>query len=153
MNADVAATPTPPVRLGLLDTFEVAYGANLIGCTIMRIRGIVWLATDPASSSVYRMGVKINDNRTPPDASENLFVSSEIGGAHDDWMGWYSLAGGVTSTGQQPSDLVRAREVDIRSMRKLDELGQRLELYFSGLGGIAGQASIGFDLSTLVALP
>lgn len=152
ITAGSGSTLPAPGRLGLLDTFESAYGANLIGCTVMRIRGRIWQPVLPAATLQYRVGIKVSDNRTPPDAAENLFDAREIGGAHDDWMGWYVLAGGPASAGI--SDNMTMVDVDVRSRRKVDELGQRLELYTSGFTGLAAaEGVLALDLSVLVALP
>lgn len=152
-TADPVISPT---RFDLLSTFEAAYGANLIGCTIMRVRGYYWINVPPASVVSLRVGIKKTDNATPPDAAESLFSAGQFGGAHDDWMGFEVLAGGPLGVdGQYPPGDMGYRLVDVRSRRRIDELGERLDLYASGLGAgtVSGAVSFAFDLSVLVALP
>lgn len=141
------AVQVPPVRFGLLDPFIAAYGADLIGCTIVRIRGRLWESVPGAAATAVRVGMKINDNRTPPDASENLYRPDDIGGAHDDWFGFHVLAGGPGT----PDDM-RYVDVDVRSARKLDELGQRLEMLASSFSDVDGDFVLAHDLSVLVML-
>lgn len=146
-GVDIALT-----RFAPLATFETSYGANLIGVTVMRIRGRMWVPVPPAATLQYRAGFKITDQANPPDTAEQLYRPDDIGGAHDDWFGFYVLAAGPVAA-NIPHEMSYV-DVDVKSNRKVDELGERLQLHVSTFSGIAGaEGVLAFDLSVLVALP
>lgn len=154
-GADIA-----PARFVLLDAFETAYGANLIGCTIMAVRG--YMACPSPSNALedvhVRAGLKITDDATaPPATTQSLFNAvANTGGAHDDWFGFFpmyaplsatNVAGGIEGGGLQ------AVRVDVRSRRRLSELGQALVLDVSARSTAGADIAFTADLSVLVALP
>lgn len=143
----------PPARVGLTEAFEGAYGADLIGVTYARIRGRIWVAVPPTTTNQVRIGMKVNDNRTPADAAESLYNPLPVGGAHDDWMGFYVLAAGPPAAEIAPE--MSYVDVDVKSARKGEELGERLEIYFSSISAVGdpGDTVLAFDLSVLLMLP
>lgn len=151
ISSSVSPAFSAPGTFNLLQTFETNYGANLIGITIMRIRGqyaILGANTDTVS---VRAGIRVGDGAdfTTVSADEDLFNPATNGGAFADWMSFETMG----STPGFVSQDAQYRMVDVRSMRKIDELGQQLGLQVSGRSDLAEAFTWAYDLSILVALP
>jgi len=153
----------------LLEHFETRYDADLIGCTIMRIRGVMTaaLVADSDAQQGYaaiRCGIRVTDHA---DVDQTDYANSAMyeGQAYADWMAFEPFmldAIGVIESGDiaEATSASEIRKIDIRSKRKLQELGETLEL-------VAGRPSdssseppfntmavrLRWDLSILVALP
>lgn len=147
-------------RLFPLAGFEAAYGASLIGCTIQRVRGYVAIQGAGTSAIQTRVGLKVTDDTVLAAGEGSLFDLSAQGGAEDHWMGFYPLwTSGAAATSVLASPGVDGgglsmAHVDVRSRRKLTELGQKLVLDVSAGGAVATFDPQFFaDLSILVALP
>lgn len=158
--AGAAATP---VRFNLLTPFETAYGANLIGCTIMAIKGYVGvLGTSAVAGDHFfcRAGVKVTDQPLALVAGgDSLYAAdSNTGGAHDDWMAFWPLVVpspvgvGTASPGWDGGGSAFMR-VDVQSRRRLSELGQSLMLDVSAVAVAGIDLVWTHDLSILIALP
>lgn len=149
----------------LLTDFRTQMGitAGPVGLTVMRIRmHISWvspiLATEAAGTAIgVYYGIKVADltDLTSQETTELPGRGPQID-KHVDWMAWgrvpmknvgYSAAGAVLNGAGW-------EEVDVRSMRKLDELGQTLGLWVQATNS-AGTTVSGVTVSTsvLVALP
>jgi hypothetical protein len=131
----------------LLSDFELAYGAQLIGCTVARILGEISFRAAGASTEVNPSafaGILVEE-----DNGNDVYPFSQL---HADWMFWrkaYALnrdAAGQDATAAASQIHV---PVDVKSMRKLDELNESLYLRFQAED--AWNASWG--LSVLVLLP
>lgn len=151
----VAPALTAPIRLDVLDQFVAAYGAALIGCTIVRIRGIMSLgATAPTAAQSITAAFYIgdaNDVVRGPNANDNFYDTNAAG---KDYFGVEpfiapTAAAQARIAGSEPT----SRMIDIRSMRKLEEVSQRLICDFSGAGTVVSSASLDFDFSVLIMLP
>jgi len=99
------------VFVDALSTFETAYGADLLGITVCRLR--IWIEQQTATGTALNFATRIMDE------GEFAALTAADGPAqspHSDWMQWDSVSfshdGGVS--------------VDVRAMRKLDELNQGL---------------------------
>lgn len=156
-----AATATP-TRFNLLSGFETAYGANLIGCTVMAIRGYLGFlgqSTVAGDHAFGRVGIKVTDQPQALVAgSDSLYdTTSQSGGAHDDWMAFYPLFVSSTGAGQASPGWDGAgsswARVDVQSRRRIDELGQALMLDVSLIAVTGIDLVYAHDLSILVALP
>lgn len=139
----------------LLLDFETAYGAQLIGCTIVRIRGYMYAAATEGVSNTadqFRFAARVSsgqvnvgvlDQTLSPWADENA-----------DWMLWEPFATVNSPVVASADGELVARRVDIKAARKLGELGERLVLF---LGGNPGAPlitwNVGWDLSIGVKLP
>lgn len=137
--------------LNLLGDFETAYGANLIGCTVVRIR-IRWapFVADTTGQPVAGMGVRVVDEA---DISTSVSTSplGPMNDIHADWMAWdTSVATQTLAGGSQVGPLV-SRYVDVKAMRKVDELGQGLYMLVDHVAAIPVTYSV--STSVLVALP
>jgi len=154
----------------ILGFFEGTYGADLIGCTIMRIRGVMTAAlvgdteTSTEGYAAIRCGVRVTDhadiNQTDY-ANDAMYASQE----YADWMLFEPFM--LDAIGEIPSgDIAEAtaaseiRRIDVRAKRKLGELGETLELVAGRPATNSGDppantmaVRLRWDLSILVALP
>lgn len=140
--------------LNLLGTFETAYGANLIGCTVVRIR-LRWSAfiADTTGQPVAGLGVRVADEAdiTTSAPADPLGPLSDL---HADWMAWDTtlmtvLQGGTTNPSL--AGPLASRYLDVKAMRKFDELGQGVYAVFEHTAAV----NVVYNVSTsvLVALP
>lgn len=132
----------------LLQEFESTYGAQLIGCTVARVRGKIvgqpQAAPTVADPGVVWAALVLNETGV----SQDVRPVSE---PHADYMFYEpcfalkrDVAGSDFSTGQFICD------VDIKSMRKIEELNQ--SLWLVGESFDVGW-SFRLSLSVLVLLP
>lgn len=140
--------------LNLLGDFETAYGANLIGCTIVRMR-IRWSAfvADTTGQPVAALGVRVADEATIT-ATAPTDPLGPLNDAHADWMAWDTTLTTVLQGATTNPSLVgplASRYLDVKAMRKVDELGDAAWL----LVDHSSAEAVVFNLSTsvLVALP
>lgn len=136
-----------------LDEFESAYSAQLIGCTIMRVKvnGLLW--TDPpasgSSNAAITWGLIVESQDTA------ALANVATGRRHADWM-WHEthhLIHGPEDTLDTRASVVLDR--DIKARRRLDELGDTLRLQI-GIGpGSTNPTTLRyfFECSVLIALP
>lgn len=126
----------------MLSGFETAYGAQLIGCTIARVRLDLTVLTPTAPGGLL-YGVRVAD----VDQATDLAVAPTYGPGsrpHLDWMAW-----GTVLT--ESSSARAVKEVDVRSMRKVEELGETLVLSVENAG--VDSITWGGAISVLVMLP
>lgn len=146
LNAQVAQAP---IRVDLLSSFEAALSSSLIGCTIMRMRGALWVqqgsAGGVASNIVFAARVGDFTELTGGSTADQNPCT-----AASDWFMYEPMA---HRTAASYGDDLSGRLVDVRSHRKLDELGQSLLLFAGGDAAAASTVNFGFALSILVALP
>jgi len=144
-------------QIDLLAEFETAYGAQLLGATIMRIRGELhfWASGSAAAGDTvaWAYGIGIF-----PDVATNLLASAR---PHEDWMhyGGHSIVVGDIPTGATDS-LDGSGEirvpVDVKARRKIDEMGEDLVFHIERVAaGSATNLNLSYTrhLSILIALP
>lgn len=158
-GGDVPAQPAfaPPAQVDLLKPFEDVYGAQLIGCTIKRIRGLYRLSYNvPGGANVFgRATIHVTDQASGKDGllagTQNAYAPDS---AANDYMSFEPLH---TSTNGAIGYPYAIRVVDVKSQRKLSELNQSLVLRWSQRSAVAvpanEQPALTVDLSILVALP
>lgn len=152
-----------------LSNFEGDYGAGLIGCTIMRIRGVITAALVGDTNLVQGYGAarfvaRITDH---VDANSTDYVDGTLYGsqAQADWFMFEPFmldAHGEILSGDiaEATAASEIRHVDVRARRRLDELSSTMEV----LVGRPEEDStfppfntmpmrLRWDLSVLVALP
>lgn len=161
-NTVATAAAATPTRFNLLTAFETAYGANLIGCTVMAIKGhlgFLGQSTVAGDHFFARAGIKVTDQPLALVAGNDSLYStdSNTGGAHDDWMAFVPFVVPSTGAGQASPGIEGVgssiARVDFQSRRKIEELGQSLMLDVSAIA-VTGIDLVYFhDLSILVALP
>ena len=137
-----------PVKVNLLDQFETAYGANLLGATITRIRGVI-----------------VAGNNISPTATGQLLLAARIGASSEvsadandgvtqpylDWMLWEPLVYQALPADPQTSDSVAlSRIIDVKSQRRLEELNQELQMW---IAASSTSFAYSWNLSILLKLP
>jgi len=133
-----------------------AYGAALIGCTVVRIRGYLQVSeTAAGNGSLVRVGFYIgdaNDVVRGPNANDNAFDSNSVG---KDYFGFEPMLapGPAANDNTALGSEVSARLIDIRAMRKLEEVSQRLIMDVSGRSSTANAFTVNADVSILLMLP
>lgn len=141
--------PGDVAYVNLLGQFETQYGADMLGCTIMRLRGRVgFVVTGVNTASIAQLifGARIatQESSSPPAPLTELPDSAgPATSPHADWMCYAPI--NSTFNGDD-SGLI-----DVKSMRRLDELNQ----YFLGAFQMGNNSAATFNatLSTLLALP
>lgn len=148
----------------LLADFRTRAGitAGPVGLTVMRIRMYIEWRADTANDGIsiaangLYYGIKVMDwgDLTLQEATE-VPARGPMLSPHDDWMAWGQVntkfayrAGGTTDQYSGWS------EVDVRSMRKVDELGQTLGLQVQTTLPTSGAVpTVLTTTSVLLALP
>jgi len=140
-NAITALGSGLGTNVNLLAALGVA-GSSLTGCTIMRTHLRIRIPFDTTTSSVY-LGLVLGRSSDVGTADPDPFVNPEI-----DWMyvnRFLPSSSGATFNATQVFDL------DVRSKRRMQELGQAYLLSLRNVNGIAETFQI--YARTLVALP
>lgn len=136
----------------LLEEFENEYGADIVGSTVTRIRGVIAVypeqgATNPAMPI---FGIRRYGERVSPNNLDNL--ASEPGpfsGPHADWMMYLPVFMSIEIPYQS-----REIVVDVKANRKIEELGQSLMLSAEQDPAIGTEAyNVVFALSIGLKLP
>ena len=132
----------------LLETFRTAaeYGAQPMGTTITRVRGQLLLSeiTAVAANDAFTWGLIVED-RSSTLAQLPLPDDQE----HVDWLAWQPCA--AFGESGRAGSWVRY-EIDVKSQRRLDEIGQTLWLVCDARFPGASYNAI-FSLSVLLKLP
>jgi len=138
------AVPTTGIQLNLLAQFEAASGANLIGATVARIRGV--LVGSPQATGDSELVVAA---RVSAAAATTAGLGPEDS-PYLDWMMWEPLivmdSNVVDTTG---SSVSVNRIVDIKAMRRLEEINEQLTLWVQGTAAW----DLSFNLSVGLLLP
>lgn len=145
----------------LLSEFESAYGADLFGFTVTRIRGNFAFYSQSADTSpgtyTYSSGIRIGTDSQIGDTDAEQAASDPFTDPFADWM-WVR-----NFTAPYPSTTALAAgnpgyvhfDVDIKSQRRLDELGQGLYLYHGrqSASDTAATIQMNADLHILLKRP
>lgn len=146
----------------LLQTYRTLAGITRgpVGLTVMRVRlqvtyvavGTNGVAADYLVHGMY-FGIRVEDFNSAllQETTEVPDLGPQLD-PHADWMAW----GRVQPVATYPTDnIVATADVDVRSMRKIDELGQTLVLAMQTTVSSASQATINCSATTsvLLALP
>lgn len=137
----------------LLSQFEQDYGAQLIGCTITRIRGYAFAApSDAADNTIdaFRMGIRVTSGNL--DLSTTTPEQGPFADENADWMAWLPFCSVYLGGLPYGDGVLNAMRVDVQSQRKIEELGERLVLFQESGGGSVTWAR-GWDLSIGIKLP
>lgn len=139
--------PVAGSKLNLLAQFETDYGANLIGATVTRVRGLI-TASPNVSTAASNLVVAA---RVSNDA-ELAAGSGPIDQPHLDWSMWEPFIfrfGGITQVdANRTFDF--SRVVDVKSQRKVEEVNEEFAIWLQP----TGQAwTVSWQLSILLKLP
>lgn len=138
----------------LLSTFETAYGAQLIGCTVVRIRGLVYANSDGTAGTTnsFRFGARVLSGAldlSGPVPDQSPFVDENA-----DWMMWEPFIHSRETVTSTSPDVGTMRMVDVKSARRIEELGEALVMFqASNPSAPTITWSYGWDLSIGVKLP
>lgn len=145
-GAAIAAGAGATFGADLLAPFRAQLEARTPGITVMRIR-LQWIvvSADTQSRAVL-MGVRRYTESTGTPGQDATDVAGPAEDPHADWMAFDShlLGPDVAGTDVQ-------RDVDVKSMRKLDEVSDSLAIVFQAADELAAQ--VRYVASVLVALP
>lgn len=152
-----------------LTQFEGTYGANLIGCTVLRVRGVITavLTGDTGITQSYaavRFAMRVTDHAdlNLGDYQEGALYGNQ---AQADWFLFepFMLDNSTDITSGEEPETVTAgqiRMVDVKARRKVEEVDQTLELLCgrpvttsTQPPANVGDVRVRWDLSILVALP
>lgn len=144
-TAAVKSAGANSVRVDLLSAFQTSYGAQLLGCTVMRIRGS-WMYVSAVGDIKQPMvaGIRVFD-----EAGNIALTPGPITDPHADWMyyeanmPWITQVAGTTYAGMT--------NFDVRSRRKIEELGNGLAMVFEDTATLA--RDMWYQASVLLALP
>lgn len=149
----------PGFIINLTEPLETDMGAQLIGCTVMRIRGSYSVLDSGGTNddtpitvvaAIRRGASTITNGAVAPGAQLSSEFPLGIPGRHNDWMLYQPTI--IYDSGA--GDLAVAREhVDVKSMRKIDELGESLGLFLQATPAAGETVRITGVFSLLVALP
>jgi len=135
-GADVA------FRDDMLTSFNTAYGADLLGATVVRIRGFMAIEGANFGDSLLLSGLV--------EATPSAVAIPGDGPVHRPFADWMMLEP-FNWTGR--GDVTEARMIDNQSARKIEELGDQLSVYVATSGGNAGPLDWSLYLSIGLKLP
>lgn len=141
-----------PARIDVLSQFVTAYGASLIGCTVVRMRGLLVVNTVDGNGVNLTAGAYIGDSSDiteVPDANDNYYASQATG---RDYMMVEPFFAPDAAQVQLHGSPALARLIDVRAQRKLDEVSQRLIIDVSSFGAVITAVNFGLDISVLLML-
>lgn len=137
------AAAAGPTWINVLDQFETELGAQVLGVTVMRIRGTLWFEPAAASDAHMAAGFLV-------DADENISDGVDEGPfdePHKNWMAYEPVLFSSADTQYQ----VHRWDIDVKSNRKMEELGQGFAFVFDNQLAattvqIRGVVSVGLKL-------
>lgn len=141
-----SAAPFTPFQADLLAGFVARYGADPVGCTIARIRGYVQ-CTSTVTLTPLVVAIRTGTEGEVAATDFNPMTAGE----YNDWMAYEPMLAGLAA--REPFGDVGARMIDVKSMRKLQELDETLFLYAGTDLAAAGTVQLAFNLSVLLMLP
>lgn len=137
----------------LLVNYALQAGATTMGVTVMRVRLSVFVNYKSAYSDPVYVGVRVANK----EQLQELATTEDLDFApqrdpYADWMWWQALYPnhGSDSTNGVPN--AATYECDVRAMRRMEELGQDLGIFF-GKETTTDTATVSWTSSVLLALP
>jgi len=130
----------------LLASFQAGYGADVLGSTVMRIRGAVSISQGTVANDIIAtMGIGV--------FPETLAVAEmhAFNNIHLDWMYWETVFASPANIPASDFSQVHNHVLDVRSKRKLDELQDGLFWNFANVS--ASSVNYRAAFSVLLALP
>lgn len=145
--------PFNAIAVDLLTDFSARYGADPLGCTLLRTRGIIAAQSNSANGVAFTVGVRIGSDRDASltDTEQNPMTNGE----YLDWLLYEPFIAGSGAGLTLPwngTDVV-ARVIDVKAKRKLEELDQTIILNAGSSAALVTTASLVVNLSMLLALP
>jgi len=131
--------------VNLLEDFETALGSQVIGATVGRVKMTVAWDTTTTSAALDSLVLGIIVAPSTMDPGVDLIPLTE---PHLDWMYWSKRFPFEEAKGVSGSFMW---ELDVKAMRKLEELGETLWLAVQ-LGPIMA-GTVAFGSSVLILMP
>lgn len=141
-----SAAPFTPFQADLLAGFVARYGADPVGCTVARIRGYLQVLSTVTLTPVV-VAARIGTEGEVAATDFNPMTAGE----YNDWMMYEPMLAGLAA--REPFGDLGARIIDVKAMRKLEELDETLFLYAGTDLAAAGTVTLTFNLSVLLMLP
>lgn len=137
----------------LLAGFSARYGADPVGCTLLRTRGIIAVSSSSAAGILATVACRVGQDRdaTLTDTEQNPQTNGE-------YLDWYLYEPFVATSGAGNSipwngtDAV-GRLIDVKAKRKVQELDQTLIINAGSASATVTTVNLHYDLSLLLALP
>lgn len=139
-----------PGAIRPLSQFEQEYGANLIGATVTRMRGVIYPDQRGAGSAIHGVlsaAVEAREELFHLDGTvigpDEVSDSGPLLSPHKDWFMYFPYFSPSTQSQMVSANATgSAMAFDVRSNRKVEELGQTLHMYIDEfhLGEDGGQA-------------
>lgn len=158
--------------ISLLGPFNQAYGANLFGFTVTRIRGHFTHyapgTVEPSTSYRLSLGIRKDERIDASTAAGDVVgiadqdseqaVKQPYLDPYSDWMYVRNAFGIVGSTGDQTATQVQVGlnrvELDVKSQRKFSELNETLYAYWgTSWDGDADPIQVWYDFHILLKQP
>lgn len=141
----------------LLASFQARYGADPVGCTLLRLRGVVGLRADSTAGYTAVVAARVGaDHDAALTSSEQNPMTN---GEYLDWFMYEPFIAGQTEfDGDSPMDVwagteATARVIDVKAKRKLEEMDETIIMNI-GSGTPLETTLFGhYSLSLLLALP
>lgn len=142
--------PFTPFQADLLADFNTRYGADALGITVARIRGIMAMETSVAAVTLPGvMAIRVG--------AEGEVASTEfnphVNGKYLDWMAYEPFFARPNTTDFGSGAQASTRVIDVKANRKVSELDETLFLYAGSNTATAGTMSVFYNLSILLMLP
>lgn len=123
-NGSVAVDDDQGAVVNLLDNFRAAYGADILGSTVMRIRGTIFWNTANVTIDAI---TAVSAIRTAEQVELEQDAEGPLTSMHADWMMYQTTILDNNAPGWY---LVARQDIDVKSSRKMEELGETLALAF-----------------------
>jgi hypothetical protein len=142
----------------LLDDFEAAYGAQLLGATVMRIRGLVMAtpAGTPATDCDWTGAIVVAPESSTAAALDPVASTTATTGYLSwMWRGYVCFTQTAAASRQFGDSLFstgNSGPIDVRAKRRIDELGDRLFFVHRSTGAVVNWTTK-VRLDILIALP
>lgn len=142
-----SGAPFTPFQDDLLAGFEARYGADPVGLTLARVRGIITATHNTTTAGEHiTFGIRVGAEGEVPSTEFNPMTNGE----YLDWLMYEPL---VAVNGTSAAEAYTSRRVDVKAKRKLEELDQTLFLYAGSSTPATGLFGITANLSMLLMLP
>lgn len=151
--------PFNATAVDLLASFEARYGADPIGTTLLRVRGIYALASGSTAGVPAVVGIRIgSDHDAALTSSEQNPMTN---GEYLDWLSYEPFITGEFDPGTASTNSfsswvggpVTNRVIDVKAKRKLTELDETIILNMGSDTASETTITGHFVLSMLLALP
>lgn len=145
-----SGAPFNALAVDLLAGFQARYGADPLGCTLYRVRGIIACTSTSGTGIPLTVAMRVGQDR---DASlTDTEQNPDTNGQYLDWLMYEPFIAGTAAAAGQGTE-VEARMIDVKARRKLQELDQTLILNAGSFSATVSTLNVFYNLSMLLALP